>query len=109
MTSGMLRGVSIGGIVVPILLGYLMRAFGPGVLTLSLCLLGLGIVLCYIFIHVTLTRESEMISRKASVSGAPQHSHTGEHPCMSAHNNAQMLIRSLTILEEEKPDWSASV
>lgn len=93
----MLRGVSIGGIVVPIILGYLMRAFGPGVLTMSLCLLGLGIVLCYIVIHVTLTREAELISLKSSA--APLHT-TDDHPSMSAHNNAQMLIRSLTLLEE---------
>ena len=89
----------MGAIVVPIVLGYLMREDGPEVLTVSLCLLGLGLVLCYIAIHVTLTRDGEVISRKASVSMAPLGME--EHSSMSAHHNAQRLLRALTAVEEE--------
>lgn len=102
VTSGMLWGVSMGAIVVPIVLGYFMREVGPDILTLCLFLLGLGLVLCYIVIHVTLTREAELSSRKASISvGPPFGIKIEEHPSMSAHHNAQRLIRALTVVEEE--------
>jgi MFS family permease len=100
VTFGMLKGLAIGGILIPILLGYLMRLFGPGVLTLSLCVLGLCEVVVYLLIHINLARESEDVILKAAASASASRagavgSDTDDDPFMSAHHNAKLRLQTI--------------
>lgn len=101
-TSGLLKGVAIGGICVPLILGYLMKMFGPNVLTLGLAWLGLGLVGTYMVIHVYLTAEADVVfsrSQRRIRSFSSGSQSIGSQGSVSAHHSARARLRSLSTTE----------
>lgn len=98
-TSGLLKGVAIGGIFVPLILGYLMRHVGPNILSLGLAVLSVGLSVTYAVIHMYLSTEAEAVivrgrKRLRSASSGAR-SFSGQNS-MSVHNEARVRLRSLS-------------
>jgi hypothetical protein len=104
-TSGLLKGVATGGICVPLILGYLMDAFGPGVLIVGLAAIVLALAGTYVAIHFHLAAEARQL-------GAGHDSHRRERAAsslsdcrsadmLSAHNSALERLHSLSMAQYE--------
>lgn len=104
-TSGLLKGVAIGGVCVPLVLGYLMQTFGPGVLIKGLAAISVCLIVTYFVVHMNLKIESAaiVIVRNNRRRGRAA-SDTKSDDSRSAHHAARDRLRSLSMTDYELSD-----